>query len=202
MKSLQSLFFILLITFGVFAQVEQAFADSPCREFSARQVGAPSVPMLDPRCSDWISQMAGSFQRISSVDFPNEKVIFGAEKIFFFNRNLVMDEESSQPNLRQISGDQTLFQEVSALALGEDANTVLVLSRPEGAIYTFQLDEGGNIAPLRFFHHPLLKMATFIYFSFDLHAIIVGQESDNVHYFNPTADERSRKASDHQTLVD
>ena len=202
MKSLQSLLFIVLITFGIFVQAERAFADSPCREFSAREVGQKNIPMLDPKCQDWVSQNAGPFQRVRNLEFPNENLVFGAEKIVFFELNFVMDEEFSRSHWGQISGDQTLFQEVSAITLGEDANTILVLSRPEGALYTFKLNEGGNVAPLRIFHHPLLKMANFIYFSSDLNAIIVGQESEEVHYFNPTADERSRKASDHQTLID
>lgn len=205
-------FYFLALTFLIFhvtphhaATAAHVLPFDPCLSFSSRGVGADQQLLTLPEdCPAETINNASELQIVKGLYGQYFLEAYGYKKMIFFQRSgIASTPDQELVTEGQISGDQTLFGEISELTLSEDGLYFYVLSRLEGGVYTFEIGQGGNMAPLRYFIHPDLKNSHHLNWDKNKKLLTVDSlENGEKIYLNPLADHRGRLKIHHQIIID
>lgn len=190
-------------THSLSAETTNVPEPSECQNFISRQVGQTHPMALPEICPILVLNHASASQTVKGNFGDRYYEVYGYNKMVVFQRSGISSPDDEHAIEGQISGDQTLFGEASEIALSQNGSLLYVLSRPEGGIYTFELKHGGNIAPVRFFQHPVLKNALNLTWDEKRNLLIVDSmiTGEQIH-LNPLADHRGRLNIHHKIILD
>ena len=106
--------------------------------------------------------------------FSHHDISFIAYQNMIYFKKMEKEEEK----IYLISGEQSRLEEVHALFYDHKNNRLLALVNQERSIFTFHIDSGGNIAPIREIRHRELTRAEKISVDFYRDEIIVHMSDD------------------------